>query len=73
LTALKSFLQSGGGFSFWPGDNTISDWGSSYAGHFLLEAEKKRLCSACRLKSGWLKYQKKSGTSMEKQNLRQSL
>ena len=60
IDRLKSFLLSGGGFSFWPGENTISDWGSSYAGHFLLEAEKKGYALPVGLKAGWLKYQKKA-------------
>jgi uncharacterized protein YfaS (alpha-2-macroglobulin family) len=60
IDRLKTFLQSGGGFSFWPGENTISDWGSSYAGHFMLEAEKKGYALPVGLKAGWLKYQKKA-------------
>jgi alpha-2-macroglobulin len=60
IDRLKSFLLSGGGFSFWPGENSISDWGSSYAGHFMLEAEKKGYALPVGLKSGWLKYQKKA-------------
>jgi alpha-2-macroglobulin len=32
--------QSDGGFSYWPGYQDPSPWGSSYATHFLLEARK---------------------------------
>ena len=60
IDRLKTFLLSGGGFAFWPGENTISDWGSSYAGHFMLEAEKKGYALPVGLKAGWLKYQKKA-------------
>jgi uncharacterized protein YfaS (alpha-2-macroglobulin family) len=59
IDRLKSFLTSGGGFSYWPGENYTSDWGTSYAGHFLLEAEKKGYALPVGLKSSWLKYQKK--------------
>src|SRR5690606_1548778 len=38
IKKLRSLQQSGGGFSYWPGDAYVNDWASSYAGHFLLEA-----------------------------------
>ena len=60
LDRLKSFLTSGGGFSYWPGGNEVNDWSSSYAGHFMLEAEKKGYALPPGLKAGWLKHQKKT-------------
>ncbi|MBN2763181.1 MAG: hypothetical protein JXR41_08840, partial [Bacteroidales bacterium] len=59
LNRLKSFLIPGGGFSYWPGGNYVSDWSSSYAGHFMLEAEKKGYALPAGMKSDWLKNQKK--------------
>jgi hypothetical protein len=35
---LNNFQLSQGGFAYWPGGE-MSDWGSSYAGHFLVEAK----------------------------------
>ena len=42
IERLRSFLQSDGGFGYWPGVAESSDsWGTSYAGHFLIEAQQK--------------------------------
>ena len=60
IDRLKTFLAPGGGFSYWPGENAINDWGSSYAGHFMLEAEKKGYALPVGLKAGWIKHQKKT-------------
>src|SRR5690606_37131609 len=32
---------SGGGLAYWPGQTYADDWTTSYAGHFLIEAEKR--------------------------------
>ncbi len=58
ISKLQSFQLSGGGFAYWPGYQQINYWGNSYAGHFLLEAEKKGYALPAGLKSGWLKTQK---------------
>jgi len=58
INKLQSFQLSGGGFAYWPGNQQICEWGNSYAGHFLLEAEKKGYALPAGLKSGWLRSQK---------------
>jgi uncharacterized protein YfaS (alpha-2-macroglobulin family) len=58
IRKLMAFQQSGGGFSYWPGQNFYNSWGSSYAGHFIIEAEKKGYALPGGLKSSWLKSQK---------------
>jgi uncharacterized protein YfaS (alpha-2-macroglobulin family) len=40
ISRLQLFLLSNGGFSYWPGNTTASEWGSNYATHFLVEAKK---------------------------------
>jgi uncharacterized protein YfaS (alpha-2-macroglobulin family) len=55
-----SYQNATGGFSYWPGQNYSNDWGTSYAGHFLLEAEKKGYVLPIGFKSNWLKYQQNS-------------
>lgn len=37
---LKRMQQRSGGFSYWPGGSTESEWGTIYATHFLVEAKK---------------------------------
>jgi uncharacterized protein YfaS (alpha-2-macroglobulin family) len=59
LNKLKNFTGYEGGFTYWPGENNYNDWATSYAGDFMLEAEKKGFSLPTGLKQGWLKYQQK--------------
>lgn len=59
INRLGGFQLPNGGFSYWPGNTTADDWGSSYAGHFLIEAEKKGYVLPINFKSKWLSYQQK--------------
>jgi alpha-2-macroglobulin len=38
IERLRMFQLSDGGFSYWPGGDEASPWGSNYAGQFLIEA-----------------------------------
>lgn len=59
IKRIQLFQTSDGGFSYWPGESTASDWGSNYAGHFLLEAEAKGYRIPSSLKNNWIKFQQK--------------
>ncbi|MDR1582478.1 MAG: hypothetical protein LBS55_04335 [Prevotellaceae bacterium] len=59
LNKLKDFAGYEGGFTYWPGENSYNEWATSYAGDFMLEAEKKGFSLPSGLKQGWLKYQQK--------------
>ena len=41
LNKLKTHQLSGGGLAYWSGASRADDWGTSYALHFVLKAEKK--------------------------------
>ena len=41
IERLSLFQLSNGGLSYWAGNNDVSNWGSIYAFHFLLEAKEK--------------------------------
>lgn len=42
IERLKLYQVAGGGFSYWPGGRYVTSyWASTYATHFLVEAEKK--------------------------------
>jgi len=56
LERLKSFQLSNGGFSYWPNGNLANDWGSTYAGHFIIEAEKIGYNIPAGLKTKMLSY-----------------
>ena len=58
IRKLMAFQQSGGGFSYWPGQTDHNSWGASYAGNFLIEAEKKGYGLPPGMKASWLKSQK---------------
>ncbi|MBE0652710.1 MAG: hypothetical protein IH594_02865, partial [Bacteroidales bacterium] len=47
-----------GGFRYWPSAIEANDFISSYAGHFMLEAESKGYTLPAGFKSRWIKYQK---------------
>ncbi|KAA2244461.1 hypothetical protein F0L74_00315 [Chitinophaga agrisoli] len=58
INRLKGFLASDGGFSYWPGEGTSDEWGTNYAGHFLLEAQAKGYVLPAGLLEQWKKYQR---------------
>lgn len=59
INKLRSFQIYSGGFSYWPGNTkTANDWGSSYAGHFLLEAKAKGYSLPPSILSNWIQFQK---------------
>ena len=49
IKRLGFFQRPNGGLSYWIGEGSTNDWGSTYAGHFMIEAEKKRICTALRV------------------------
>ena len=58
IKRLGNFQKANGGLSYWMGENYMSDWGTSYAGHFMIEAEKKGFVLPLTFKSNFIKYQK---------------
>lgn len=53
------FQLGNGGLSYWAGNNDVSDWGTNYAGHFLIEAKEKGYYVPESLLSGIVKYSDK--------------
>jgi uncharacterized protein YfaS (alpha-2-macroglobulin family) len=58
IERLRGFQNSGGGFAFWPGAGEDNPWGTNYAGHFLLEAEKLGYGVPAGVLDQWKKFQK---------------
>jgi uncharacterized protein YfaS (alpha-2-macroglobulin family) len=67
LRRLQLFQTSNGGFSYWPGENSESDWGTNYAGHFFIEAEKQGYSLPHNLKARWVKYQQQQARNWSPQ------
>ena len=39
INRLRGFQTTDGGLAYWPGESTADEWGTNYAGHFLVEAQ----------------------------------
>ncbi len=57
LSRIALFQTHSGAFSYWPGEGTASEWGTNYAGHFMLEAERLGYTLPVGMKNRWVKYQ----------------
>ncbi|HEX8516228.1 MAG TPA: MG2 domain-containing protein [Bacteroidia bacterium] len=58
IEMLKRFQVANGGMSYWPGDAESSDWGTSYSGHFMIEAEAKGYALPHGFLDNWKRYQR---------------
>lgn len=58
IRRLTGFQTATGGFSYWPGESYINDWGSTYAGHFLLEAKRSGYAVPDSMLTNWINYQR---------------
>lgn len=55
---LRSFIRSDGGFGYWPGNESYDAWSTSYAGHFLVEAQAKGYYIPADMISRWTSFQR---------------
>ena len=58
IRRLVGFQRDHGGLSYWRGSTYVSDWGTNYAGHFMIEAKKKGYYVSDAFMKNWTKYQK---------------
>ncbi len=65
IKRLGNFQRPNGGMSYWMGEHTANDWGTSYAGHFMIEAEKKGFVLPLTFKSNWIRYQKQAARNWQ--------
>ena len=61
IQRLRRFQLGGGAFAYWPGAATANDWGTSYAGHFLLEAQRQGYAVPADMLRQWRGYQSRVG------------
>jgi uncharacterized protein YfaS (alpha-2-macroglobulin family) len=57
IERIASMQLPSGGFSFWPNGMDPHDWGTSYAGHFLLEARRAGFAVPEHVIRRWLHFQ----------------
>jgi uncharacterized protein YfaS (alpha-2-macroglobulin family) len=55
---LQNFQRPDGGFSYWPGASESDEWGTNYAGHFLVEAQKNGYLVSDYMLQNWKNYQR---------------
>ena len=64
---LRQFRIVSGGFSYWPGGNSVGgdrdSWATNYAGHFLLEAERRGYFVDPDMLASWKAYQRRRARS----------
>ena len=58
IERLKLFVTRDGGFSYWPGGEDSESWASTYAGHFLIDAERKGYLVPADMLKRWKKYER---------------
>lgn len=60
IKRLVNFQLADGGLAYWPGSSEVSDWGTTYAGHFILEAKARGYAVPEIFLKKWKAYQKKA-------------
>jgi len=63
ISRLYKFQLEDGGMSYWIGGRYSNEWGTSYAGHFMFEAEKMGYSLPSTFKDKWVKYQTSKANS----------
>ena len=58
IAKTQNFQRPDGGFSYWPGGNESDEWGTSYAGHFLTEAQNNGYLVSDYMLQQWKNYQR---------------
>ncbi|MCA0426343.1 MAG: hypothetical protein LCH37_02820 [Bacteroidetes bacterium] len=66
ISKLKSFQLGNGGFAYWPGETQIDNWATSYAGHFLLEAQNLGYTLPYDMIEKWSAYQNQLAEEWDK-------
>ncbi|WPP48994.1 alpha-2-macroglobulin family protein [Catalinimonas niigatensis] len=62
IKRINAFRTNEGAFAYWPGSNDADEWSTSYAGHFLLEAQQKGYFVPPGILQSWISYQKRRAT-----------
>ncbi|MFZ1617975.1 MAG: MG2 domain-containing protein [Flavobacteriales bacterium] len=68
LRKYSQFQTGSGGFAYWPGQREVDEWTSAYAGHFMIEAERKGFALMPGLKDKWLAYTRRQARDWAPEN-----
>jgi len=70
IERIAGFQVPSGGFSFWPGGTEAHDWGTTYAGHFLLEARRAGYAVPESVIQRWLNFQRDRASAWQARDRR---
>lgn len=64
LAKLPLYKHSSGGFSYWPGETYApNEWGTNFAGHFMLEAQALGYALPIGILESWIQHQTKEANN----------
>ncbi len=63
INRLNGFQVNGGGLSYWPGGGGPDEWGTNYAGHFMLAAQEKGYSLPLGFIEQWKNYEKQKAVT----------
>ena len=69
IKILSSRQLGDGGIAYWPGNNYPTEWVTTYAGHFLIEAQKLGYNVPSSVITKWKQFQRKAAQSWNKRDL----
>lgn len=69
IQILASRQLSDGGIAYWPGDRYPNEWVTTYAGHFLVEAQRKGYDVPSSVINKWKQFQKKSAQTWNRNDI----
>ena len=68
ISKLVNLQTRDGGFGYWPGAEQADSWSSTYAGHFLIEAENKGFVVPEDVIKKWKRFQKNKTSEWRRNN-----
>jgi alpha-2-macroglobulin len=63
IAKLQNMQRPDGGFGYWPGASESDEWGSNYAGHFIVEAQSSGYLVSDYMLQQWKNYQRGKANS----------
>lgn len=73
MISFTKFQTNSGGFGYWPGNREACEWGTNYAGHFLLEAKKLGYAIPHNMLKNWISYQSKEANNWNNKRSQQQM
>ena len=70
INRIKKFQTANGGLSYWIGEYEESEWGTNYAGHFMIEAKNKGYQLPAGFLTNWVQFQKEKANKWTQTNNR---